>query len=150
MLRLYSYFAQQGATQDLYRVLLRREEFHPNDPVVQNNIAQLALLLNLNADRGFRLARDLHEREPKNPAYASTYAFGLHSRGDTKKALGVMNALPPEQLLQPEIAAYYGIILAAAGEHAKAGEYLDAGQKAGLLPEEKALVDKARRTLAQR
>ena len=148
--RLYNYFASQGATHDLYRVLLRREEFHPNDPVTQNNIAQLSVLLNLNADRGFRLARDLHEREPKNPVYASTYAYALHARGDTKKALGVMNALAPEQLREPEIAAYYGIILAAAGEHAKAAEYLDVGEKAGLLPEEKALVDKARRMLAQR
>ena len=61
-----------------------------------------------------------------------------------------MNALAPEQLRQPEIATYYGILLAAAGEHAKATEYLDASEKAGLLPEEKALVDKARRMLAQR
>jgi hypothetical protein len=61
-----------------------------------------------------------------------------------------MNALTPEQLKQSEIAAYYGIILAAAGEHAKAAEYLDASEKAGLLPEEKALVDKARRMVAQR
>ena len=150
LLRLYSYFASQGATHDLYRVLLRREEFQPNDANVQNNIAQLSLLLNLNADRGIRLARDLHEREPKNPVYASTHAFALHTRGDTKKALAVMNALTPEQLKQPGIAAYYGIILAAAGEHAKAAEHLDASEKAGLLPEEKALVDKARRMVAQR
>ncbi|CAA9241429.1 MAG: hypothetical protein AVDCRST_MAG42-1724 [uncultured Chthoniobacterales bacterium] len=150
LLRLYSYFASQGATPDLYRVLLRREEFHPNDRAVQNNIAQISLLLNLNADRGFRLARDLHQSEPKNPAYASTYAFALHTRGDTKKALAVMNGLTEEQQREPAIAAYYGILLAAAGEHTRAVEYLDAGEKAGLLPEERTLVDKARRTLARR
>ena len=148
--RLYSYFSSHGATHDLYRVLLRREESQPNDPKVQNNIAQLSLLLNLNADRGRRIASDLHEREPKNAAYASTHAFALHTKGETKKALAIMNSLTPEQLRRPEIAAYYGIFLAAAGEHAKATEYLDAGEKAGLLPEEKALVDKARRALAQR
>ncbi|HSH37845.1 MAG TPA: hypothetical protein VK993_03590, partial [Chthoniobacterales bacterium] len=148
--RLYNYFASQKATHDLYRVLLRREEFHPQDPSVQNNIAQLSLLLNLNAERGQRLARDLYERDPKSAVYASTYAFALHVKGETKKALAVMNALTPEQLRQPEIAAYYGIILANAGEHTKAAEYLDAGEKAGLLPEEKALIDKARRLLAQR
>ena len=147
---LYSYFAKHGETQDLYRVLIRREEFRPDDSNVKNNIANLSLLLNLNVERAQRLARDLHEREPKNPVFASTYAFALHTKGDTKKALAVMNALTPEQLRQPEIAAYYGILLAAAGEHAKAAEYLDAGEKAGLLPEEKALVDKARRMLAQR
>lgn len=148
--RLYNYFASQGATHDLYRVLLRREEFQPNDPSVQNNIAQLSLLLNLNADRGYRIARDLHERDPKNPVYASTYAFALHSRGDTKKALNVMNSLTEEQLRAPAIAAYHGVMLAAAGEHGRAAEYLDLGEKAGLLPEERTLVDKARRTLARR
>jgi hypothetical protein len=147
---LYSYYAKQGGTQDLYRVLMRREEFNPDDSDVKNNIAILSLLLNLNVERAQRLARDLHEREPKNAAYASTYAFALHTKGDTKKGLAVMNTLTTEQLHQPEIATYYGILLAAAGEHAKAAEYLDASEKAGLLPEEKALVDKARRMLAQR
>jgi hypothetical protein len=61
-----------------------------------------------------------------------------------------MEGLTPEQLRQPEIAAYYGIILAAAGDHARAAEFLDLGEKATLLPQEKALVEKARRSLAQR
>ena len=147
---LYKFYAKTNATQDLYRVLMRREEYQPNDYNVKNNIAILSLLLNLNLERAQRLAKDLHEREPKNPIFSSTYAFALHSRGDTKKGLAVLNELPPDQLRQPEIATYYGILLAAAGEHAKAAEYLDASEKAGLLPEEKALVDKARRTLAQR
>ena len=147
---LYNYYASIGATQDLYRVLMRREEFRPDDYNIKNNIAILSLLLSLNMERAHRLARDLHEREPKNPVFASTYAFALHTKGDTKKALAVMNGLSAEQLRQPEIATYYGILLAAAGEQSKAAEYLDAGEKAGLLPEEKALVDKARRTVAQR
>jgi lipopolysaccharide biosynthesis regulator YciM len=147
---LYNFYAKRGATHDLYRVLMRREELRPDDYNVKNNIAVLSLLLNMNVDRAQRLARELHEREPKNPVFTSTYAFALHSKGDTKKALAVMNTLTPQQLQQPEIATYYGILLAAAGEHAKAAEYLDASEKAGLLPEEKALVDKARRTLAQR
>jgi hypothetical protein len=147
---LYKFYAQNNATQDLYRVLMRREEFQPNDYNVKNNIAILSLLLNLNLERAHRLAKDLHERDPKNPVFSSTYAFALHSRGDTRKGLAILNELAPEQLRQPAIATYYGILLAAAGEHAKAAEYLDASEKAGLLPEEKALVDKARRTLAQR
>ena len=42
-----------------------------------------------------------------------------------------------------------GVILATAGD-ARAAEFLDLGEKALLLPEEKALVEKARRSLAQR
>ena len=75
---LYSYFAQKGDTENLYRVMLHRFELHPNDLNIQNNFAQLSLLLNLNADRGQKIAREVYENDPKNPAYASTYAFALH------------------------------------------------------------------------
>jgi cytochrome c-type biogenesis protein CcmH/NrfG len=147
---LYGYFAKNGDTQNLYRVLLHRAELRPNDHDVQNNFAQLSLLLNLNGDRGQKVARDLYEKEPGNPAYASTYAFALYRQGDAKKALKVLGGLTDQQLHQPEIAAYYGIFLAAAGEYAPAAAFLDLGDKANLLPEEKALVEKARRSLAQR
>ena len=146
---LYGYFAKNGDTQNLYRVLLHQVELRPNDPNVQNNFAQLSLLLNLNTDRGQKAAREVYEKDPKNAAYVSTYAFALHSQGDTKKALKALEALSPEQLHKPEIAAYYGIILAAAGDQARAREFIDLGDKATLLPEEKALVEKARRSLAQ-
>jgi hypothetical protein len=53
-------------------------------------------------------------------------------------------------LREPAIALYYGIILAATGDGDRAAEFLDLGQKARLLPEEKALLEKARRSLAQR
>jgi cytochrome c-type biogenesis protein CcmH/NrfG len=147
---LYGYFARNNDTENLYRVLLHRIELHPDDPNVQNNFAQLSLLLNLNADRGQKLAREVYEKDPKNPAYASTYAFALHVQGDTRKALKILETLTPEQLHKPEIAAYYGILLAAAGDQARAGEFLDFGEKATLLPQEKALIEKARRSLAQR
>ena len=146
---LYRYFAQNGDTQNLYRVLLHQLELHPEDRNVQNNFAQLSLLLNLNADRGQKIAREVYEKEPKNPAYAATYAFALHTRGDSEEALDVLGAMPSEQLRQPEIAAYYGIILAGAGDQARAREFIDLGEKATLLPQERALLEKARRSLAQ-
>jgi cytochrome c-type biogenesis protein CcmH/NrfG len=147
---LYNYFAKNGDTQNLYRVLLHQIELHPDDGNVQNNFAQLSLLLNLNPERGQRAAREVYQKDPKNPAYASTYAFALHFQGDTEKALKVLEKLTPEQLHQPEIAAYYGIILAADGDAPRAGEFLDLGEKATLLPQEKALMEKARRSLAPR
>jgi cytochrome c-type biogenesis protein CcmH/NrfG len=147
---LYRYFAQNADAENLYRVLLHQLEFHPDDRNVQNNFAQLALLLNLNADRGQKIARDVYEKDPKNPAYVSTYAFALYAQGDSKKAVKVLEVLTPEQLHTPEIAAYYGVILAAAGDQTRAPEFLDLGEKAKLLPQEKALVEKARRSLAPR
>jgi Flp pilus assembly protein TadD len=103
----------------------------------------------MNTDRGQKFAREVYEKDPKNPAYASTYAFALYSAGDTKKGLKIFEALTPEQQRKPEVAAYYGILLAASGDQARAGEFLDLGEKATLLPQEKALVEKARRSLAQ-
>jgi Flp pilus assembly protein TadD len=147
---LYSYYAKNGPSSDLYRVLLRRRELHPDDLNIQNNVAQLSLLLNLNADQGQKLARDLYEKDHSNPAYVSTYGFALYTQGDLKKALSVYRTLTPEQLHQPEIATYYGIVLAAAGEHDQAAEFLALGQKAQLLPEERALLEKANRTIARR
>ncbi|CAN5519786.1 hypothetical protein BH18VER1_BH18VER1_01830 [soil metagenome] len=147
---LYRHFASTGASQELYRVLLHRREFRPDDLNVQNNIAQLSLLLNLNAEQGQRFASDLYEREPANPAYASTYAFALYTKGDTKKALAVFNSMKPEDLRRPEIAAYYGAVLAAAGEQQQAEEFLALGETAQLLPEERTLIERARRTLAKR
>ena len=147
---LYNYFAKNADTENLYRVLLRRMELHPDDRNVQNNYAQISLLLNLNTERAQKIARELYEKEPANPAYASTYAFALHTQGETKKAAKIMEGLTPEQLRQPEIAAYYGIILVAAGDQARAAEFLDLGDKANLLPQERAALEKARRSLAQR
>ena len=146
---LYGYFAKTGDAENLYRVLLHQIELRPDDPNVQNNFAQLSLLLNLNTDRGQKVAREVYEKDPKNPAYVSTYAFALYATGDAKKALSTLETLSPEQLRKPEIAAYYGVFLAATGDQARAAEYLDLGEKAPLLPQEKALIEKARRSLAQ-
>lgn len=146
---LSNYFSKNGDTENLYRVLLHEMELHPDDPNVENNFAQISLLLGLNTDRGQRAAREVYEKDPKNPAYVSTYAFALHVAGESKKALKILESLTTEQLHQPEVAAYYGVILAATGDQARAAEFLNIGEKAPLLPQEKALVEKARRSLAQ-
>jgi cytochrome c-type biogenesis protein CcmH/NrfG len=147
---LYGYFARNADAENLYRVLLHQIELHPDDLNMQNNFAQLSLLLNLNPDRGQKTAREVYEKSPKNPAYVSTYAFALYTAGDPKKARKVLETLSPEDLSKPDVAAYYGVILAAAGDQTRAAEFLDLGEKANLLPQEKALIEKARRSLAQR
>lgn len=146
---LYLHFARMDDTQNLYRVMLRQFERHPDDRNIKNNVAQLSLLLKLNAQQGRELARDVYQQDPHNPAYVSTYAFSLFENGDVKKARETMETLPEDERRKPEIAAYYGMILAASGERERAAEFLDLGEKAKLLPEEKALVERARRALAQ-
>jgi tetratricopeptide (TPR) repeat protein len=147
---LYQYFIKSGDTQNLYRVLLHLNGLRPNDHDIENNLAQVSLLLQMNTDRGQELARDVHEKDPKNPVYASTYAFALQARGETQKALKVFKDFSDAQLRDPTIALYYGLSLAAAGDNDRAAQFLELGQQASLLPEEKALLEKARRSSAQR
>jgi len=146
---LYAYFAKLGDTQNLYRVLLHLEELRPDDRDIQNNLAQVSLLLNLNVDQARKLAHDVYEREPKNAAYVSTYAYALYVRGEVGNALRLFSGLNDAQLREPAIAVYYGVILAAAGDNDRAAEFLALGERASLLPEEKALLEKARHSLGQ-
>jgi Flp pilus assembly protein TadD len=127
----------------LYRVLSRLTDIDPGDLKVQNNLAQISLLLNADLERARKRAADLYRKEPSNAAYASTYAFSLYAKGDAEGALKVMSTLRENQLNDPPLAAYYGIFLAANGEKSKAREYLELGRQTQLLPEERILLDRA-------
>jgi predicted Zn-dependent protease len=140
---LYAYYTKKKDAQGLYRVLLRMFEMDPADTKVQNNLAQLSVLLEADLERARKMAAALYQREPSNAAFATTYAYSLYQKGDAKGALAVMSGLRPEQLREPEVAAYYGIFLSASGDQTKAREYLDLGSTANLLREEKALLKKA-------
>ena len=144
---LYREYAEDGDTPGLYRVLMRLVELLPEDRRLQNNLAQLRLLLNTDVDRAEKLASDLYAKEPTNPAYASTYAFSLYTVGDTEGALEIMNGIRENQLRDPSLAAYYGVILTAAGKNEKAKEFLALARSGKLLPEERALIAKAEQSL---
>ena len=139
---LYQHYAKASDTQGLYRVLVRLSELDSTNLNVQNNLAQVSLLLNANPEEARRSAADVYHKSPANPAYMTTYAYSLLTQGNAKEALRIMSSLSEEQLSDPTISAYYGIFLAATGDE-KARTYLDFGKPANLLPEEKALIDKA-------
>ncbi|MEO6872352.1 MAG: hypothetical protein ABI233_09065 [Chthoniobacterales bacterium] len=146
---LYNYFAGERDTAGLFRVLTRLIDVLPDDPLVKNNFAQISLLLHADPFRARALAAYVHREQPKNAAFASTYAFGLYQNGDVQGALHIMQSLTPEQLKDPSVAAYYGIFLAAAGHNLEATKFLDASANAKLLPEEVKLVTQARSLLAR-
>ena len=75
--------------------------------------------------------------------------FPLYTKGDVSGALRALEKLTPEQLRDPSLSVYYGVVLAAAGQKEKARELLRRANEANLLPEEKALVAKAETTLKQ-
>lgn len=144
---LYQRDATAGDTPGLYRVLVRLEEIDPEDPRVQNNLAQVSLLLGAGVERARKLAAELYRKEGSNPAYAATYAFALYTKGDTNGALKVMDGVNEIQLRDPSLAAYYGVLLAAVGDTRRARQYLKLGASAKLLPEERALISKAESSL---
>ena len=144
---LYQHYAKLGDTTGLYRTLLRLVEALPNDLTLQNNLAQISLLLGADVERARKVATEIKGKEPLNGAYVSTYAFSLYTKGDVRGALQAMDQLSQDQLRDPSVAVYYGVVLAADGQKEKARDYLRRAAEANLLPEEKALVAKAERSL---
>src|SRR3954447_1079336 len=143
---LYSYYQKNRDSQGLYRVLLRLTEDNPGNLDIQNNLAQISLLLDVKTGDARRTAADVYRKSPGNPSYATTYAYALLTKGETEAAAKVMAALSEEQLKDPAVSAYYGMCLAALKDP-RAASFLDAGEKAKLLPEERVLLDKARTSI---
>lgn len=110
----------------------------------KNNLALTALLLSAQEFKPYELAREVYEKSPTNSNYVSTYAFSLYLQGKNAEALKVIEQLKPGELQNPSIAGYYGIILKASANPAKARTYLDLSLKEHSLPEERALFEKAR------
>lgn len=142
---LYRHYQAHRDLKGLRRVTQRIVQVDPQDLAALNNLALFSLLANAELDDAFKGARELHARFPDNPAFASTHAFALHRRGHTAEGIKVLEALPPAALRAPDVAVYYGILLAAKGDKPRAREFLDLGAPAQLLPAEEALVAEARR-----
>jgi hypothetical protein len=133
-----------GRTRPLMMLYSQELKRSPSDLSMKNNLAMTALLLDAQELKPHDLAREVYQKAPTNSAYASTYAFSLHVQKKDAEAFKVMQQLPPKALEEPSIAGYYGLILKATGNPAKAKVYLDWASKAKMLPEEKKLFDRAK------
>jgi Flp pilus assembly protein TadD len=125
----------------LYSQQLKRS---PSDLSVKNNLAMTALLLDAQELKPHELAREVYQLAPTNAFYAATYAFSLHIQKKDAEALKVMERLKPQELQNPSIAGYYGLILKATGSKEKARAYLDWAFKGPMLPEERKLFELAK------
>ncbi len=106
-------------------------------------MAMIAMLLDAQELKPYALAQEVYAKSPQNPSCASTYAFSLYQQKKYDEALKVMQRLTPQELNDPSVAGYYGLILKATGDTNKAKVYLAWTSKAHLLPEEKKLFDRA-------
>jgi Flp pilus assembly protein TadD len=133
-----------GRTRPLMTLFTQQNRRLPADLETKNNLAMTALLLEAKEVNPHALARETYLQAPTNASFASTYAFSLYQQGKTADALKVMQQLKPAELERPSIAGYYGLILKASGDTAKAKSYLAWASKAQLLPEEQKLFERAR------
>ncbi|MEO7297085.1 MAG: hypothetical protein ABI042_00765 [Verrucomicrobiota bacterium] len=142
---LQSYYST-GNTRGLQKVYARLAE-KESDTESQNNYALLSLLLGLNVENAHRLGEEVFRKEPKNPSYLSTHAFSLHLQDKDAEARKLFEQLTEKDLENPAVAGYYGVILASAKQTEKARKYLDLAKSAPLLPEEKMIMEAARKKL---
>ena len=137
-------FYFSGRTSSMLAIFRQQSKSNPADLEAKNNVAMTALLLDQQDLKPYDLARDVYERAPTNPSYVSTYAFALHLQKKDAEALKIMEQLTPQELEKPSISGYYGLLLQATGNRAKAKKYLDLASKGNLLPEEKKLFENAK------
>ena len=116
---------------------------NPTDLRARNNVAQCSLLLEMYGSQSLAIARQLAKESPNDHVILSTLAYALLVNQRTEDALKEIEKIPLEQLRQPSLALYYGLILHAGGNFEKAGQFLLLAENKSLLPEEKRLRDKA-------
>ncbi|RYD82845.1 MAG: hypothetical protein EOP84_08830 [Verrucomicrobiaceae bacterium] len=146
---LHRSYLSEKDTAGVLRVAQKALEADAQSASAQNNVAALSLLLRRDQDRARETARQLHEKMPENPYFASTYALGLHLAGRSAEGLEILKKYKREQLREPSLAAYYGVLLAVTGAKAEAQEFLELGEEAPLLPEELALLTAAREAVTR-
>lgn len=132
-----------GRTRSLMQFYSMQLKRNPDDVQAKNDLAMTAMLLDAKEVKPFDLAKAAYDTYPKSPSIASTYAFALYQQKRYPEALKVMQQLPAEILITPGIAGYYGLILKANGDTARAKTFFDLASKAQLLPEEKKLFEQA-------
>ena len=146
-LELFHRFSRKKNTYGLWEVTARILELNPGNDAAANDYALYSLLLGKDPTRATQMAKELSEKHPHEGKFVSTYAYSLHLLGQNAEALRVMNSLSSDLLQEPDIAAYYGILLADTPDTEQATFYLTRGATADLLPEERALVKRAQAKL---
>jgi tetratricopeptide (TPR) repeat protein len=117
---LTRYYDREHDAEGMYRVFARMHGLHQDDPIVSNNFSYLAALTGNNALLAEQVARDNAQRFPDEPAYWATYAFTLHTNGQTARALAILEPRAAAAAKSSPFAFTYGLVLAASGRHADA------------------------------
>lgn len=132
-----------GRTRPLMQLFNVQAKRSPDDIEIKNNLAMTAMLLGDTVSNPYELARTVYERAPENPDYAATYAFALYLQKKYFDARKIMEKISPKDLNNPSASGYYGLLLQATGDSARAKVYLKWALKGQLMPEEKKMFEQA-------
>ncbi len=136
-------FMAEGRTRSLLQLFSLLAKRSPDNVELKNNLVMVTMLLGSQDFNTSKMAQEVYDKDPTNPACISTYAFSLFLQKKPAEALKLMQKLTPKQLGDPSIAGYYGLILQANGHGEQAKPCLRLALKGTLLPEEKQLFEKA-------
>jgi thioredoxin-like negative regulator of GroEL len=142
--KLFAFALKRGDTQQLHTVAKLMVNADPGSIASRNDSVFLGLLVRSTEGKLHERAEALHREVPENPSVASTYGLSLYQRDRAAEAVALMEKFTPEQLREPSAARYYGIFLSATDRRAEAAEFLKLGEKGIVLPEETALIKRAR------
>jgi Flp pilus assembly protein TadD len=138
-----AYFST-GKTAELHALYARLFARFPQELEFENNLAATSLLLNTNLPQACRWAQEAYAGRTNDPDFATTYAFALHRQGRTSEGLAVLRKLAEPLRQGPDVALYYGCLLASTGATNEAAPYLENARTRGhLLPEEQKLLTDA-------
>jgi predicted Zn-dependent protease len=140
-------YRARDETTKLYAVLQRLHESSPNEAPITADLARLGLNLGENIETSHQLAKEAYDRAPNDVNCAVTYAFSLHGLGRNAEALATIQSLLPDQLHDPHSAVYAALVFVEANEFGGAKNYIAAAENGKLYPEEKKLLDEARKEL---
>jgi predicted Zn-dependent protease len=142
---LEGHYLDTGDTRALQRVYASQAASNNRtNLLVRNNFAATSMLLKVDLPKAHQTANDLYKESPEDIIIASTYAYSLHLRGQTRDALAILRRFNSKLFQVPTVALYYGVIMADAGEALAAQPYLSCAEQVRLLPEEKELLAKAK------
>lgn len=144
LMTLFREYLLTDNTFGQYRVARKLLQLNNRNLAAKNNTVYLGLLLKLDAPDLVRLADELYQAAPNDPAYVTTYSFALSRQNRLTEALTKMEQLPLVELDKPGINLTFGYLLAEAGDRNRAREYLTKAQTGKLLPEEQKLLEEAK------
>ena len=84
-----------------------------------------------------RLSPNSTRLNPRVPCSLPAMPFPFICRAKPKTGFEVLRTLKPEELANPAVSVYYGVLLCAAGQGQAAKDYLGRSAKAFLLPNRK-------------